>query len=270
MNSCAKTSPFLGNNTCVTIFFAPDIKGHKPFSVRTCLFVCGLLPIPRRPCFHIYCAHNASNVIFTVKDDNPIGATLIERACVPVDELVDAEEIDRWVEILDENKNPIRENPRSTYWTSLMTATGTAGSRVPDTLVYCTLSTPREQIIVSPYTRTLTFQITSSLGGTYYESHRCWEDVFYAITNAKHLIYITAWSVYTFRFRPCYHQRIVVVVSDLPSGQSDKRRIVSFVGGIDLCDGSYDSPFHRKTCRLGNSSNNDGHSRFVQASSPHG
>ncbi|GJZ82314.1 phospholipase D alpha 1, partial [Tanacetum coccineum] len=26
--------------------------------------------------FHIYCAHSASNVIFTVKDNNPIGATL--------------------------------------------------------------------------------------------------------------------------------------------------------------------------------------------------
>jgi phospholipase D1/2 len=30
--------------------------------------------------FHIYCAHMASNIVFTVKDDNPIGATLIGRA----------------------------------------------------------------------------------------------------------------------------------------------------------------------------------------------
>ncbi|KAL6561386.1 Phospholipase D [Orobanche minor] len=34
-------------------------------------------------------------------------------------------------------------------------------------------------------------------GGKFYEPHRCWEDVFDAITNAKHFIYITGWSVYT-------------------------------------------------------------------------
>lgn len=47
--------------------------------------------------FHIYCAHLASNIIFTVIDDNPIGATLIGRAYVPVEEVWDGEEIDRWL-----------------------------------------------------------------------------------------------------------------------------------------------------------------------------
>ncbi|KAK1365348.1 C2 domain-containing protein [Heracleum sosnowskyi] len=41
--------------------------------------------------FHIYCAHHADNVIFTVKDDNPIGATLIGRAYTPVRELLQGE-----------------------------------------------------------------------------------------------------------------------------------------------------------------------------------
>ncbi|KAF2302584.1 hypothetical protein GH714_037902 [Hevea brasiliensis] len=57
--------------------------------------------------FIIYCAHLASNVIFTIKERNPIGATLIGRAYVPVEELLDGQEIDRWVEILDKEKNPI-------------------------------------------------------------------------------------------------------------------------------------------------------------------
>ena len=34
-------------------------------------------------------------------------------------------------------------------------------------------------------------------GGKNYEAHRCWEDIFDAITNARHFIYITGWSVYT-------------------------------------------------------------------------
>lgn len=54
---------------------------------------------------HLYCAHMASNVIFTVKDDNPVGATLIARAYVPVHELLEGEEVDRWVEILDKEES---------------------------------------------------------------------------------------------------------------------------------------------------------------------
>ncbi|CAK9170406.1 unnamed protein product [Ilex paraguariensis] len=33
--------------------------------------------------------------------------------------------------------------------------------------------------------------------GPRYEPRRCWEDIFDAISNAKHLIYITGWSIYT-------------------------------------------------------------------------
>ena len=50
----------------------------------------------------------ASNVIFIVKDDNPIGETLIGRAYIPIQEIMDGVEVDRWVEILDNNKNPIK------------------------------------------------------------------------------------------------------------------------------------------------------------------
>lgn len=41
-----------------------------------------------------------------------------------------------------------------------------------------------------------------------------------------------------------HHQKIVVVDSEIAGGISHKRRIVSFVGGIDLCDGRYDTPSH--------------------------
>lgn len=62
--------------------------------------------------FHIYCAHMASNVIFTIKDDNPFGASLIGRAYVPVEELLEGEEIDKWVEIMDKEMNPTAEGSK--------------------------------------------------------------------------------------------------------------------------------------------------------------
>ncbi|XP_051135824.1 phospholipase D alpha 1-like [Andrographis paniculata] len=303
---------------------------------------------PRNPrwfeSFHIYCAHMAADVIFTVKDDNPIGATLIGRAYVPVADLLAADdEIDRWVEILDDDRNPIKEGSkihvrlqffdvsRDRNW-----AAGVKSSHYPG--VPYTFYPQRTGCHVSLYQDAhipdnFVPEIPLS-GGLRHQPHRCWEDVFDAIVNAKHFIYITGWSVYTEislvrdsrRPKPggdmmlgellkkrasdgirvlmlvwddrtsvgllkkdglmathdeeterffqgtdvhcilcprnpddggsfvsdlqvatmfTHHQKIVVVDAALPSGSSaEQRRVVSFVGGIDLCDGRYDSPFH--------------------------
>ncbi|KAJ9179044.1 hypothetical protein P3X46_010872 [Hevea brasiliensis] len=292
--------------------------------------------------FHIYCAHQASNVIFTIKDDNPIGATLIGRAYVPVEELIDGEEIDRLVEILDEDKNPVRggskihvklqyfDVSKDPNWGRGIKSQKYPG--VPYTFYSqrngCKVSLYQDAHVPDKFVPKIPLA-----GGKYYEPHRCWEDIFDAITNAKHLIYITGWSVYTEislvrdsrRPKPggditlgellkkkasegvrvlmlvwddrtsvgllkkdglmathdeetehffqntdvhcvlcprnpddggsfvqdlqistmfTHHQKIVVVDSAMPSGDSQRRRIVSFVGGLDLCDGRYDSPFH--------------------------
>ncbi|KAL7099721.1 hypothetical protein ACP275_09G102500 [Erythranthe tilingii] len=293
--------------------------------------------------FHIYCAHMASNVIFTVKDDNPIGATLIGRAYVPVEELLEGEEVDKWVEILDTDMNPVSEGSKIHVKLQFFDVTrdrnwarGVKSAKYPG--VPYTFFSQRTGCRVSLYQDAhvpdnFIPKIPLS-GGKYYEPHRCWEDIFDAITNAKHFIYITGWSVYTEvtlirdsrREKPggditlgellkkkasegvrvlmlvwddrtsvdllkkdglmathdeetenyfngtdvncilcprnpddggsfvqdlqistmfTHHQKIVVVDSDLPvEGGPEKRRIVSFVGGLDLCDGRYDSPFH--------------------------
>lgn len=290
--------------------------------------------------FHIYCAHVAADIIFTIKDDNPIGATLIGRAFVPVQDIFDGEEFDNWVEIMGEGKEPTGSKvhvklqyfdvSRDRNWSR-----GIKSSKFPG--VPYTFFTQRQGCKISLYQDAhvpdnFIPKIPLS-GGKFYEPHRCWEDIFDAITNAKHMIYITGWSVYTEislvrdsrRPKPggditigellkkkasegvrvlmlvwddrtsvdllkkdglmathdeetenffsgtdvhcvlcprnpddggsiiqdlqistmfTHHQKIVVVDSEMPSGGSEKRRIVSFVGGIDLCDGRYDSPFH--------------------------
>lgn len=292
--------------------------------------------------FHIYCAHTASNVIFTVKDDNPIGASLIGRAYLPVEDVLSGEEVDRWLEILDEDKNPIGSNAKIHVKLQYFDVTrdrnwnrGVVSAKYPG--VPYTFYSQRQGCKVSLYQDA---HIPDGFvpkiplaGGKYYEPHRCWEDIFDAITNAKHLIYITGWSVYTEislvrdsrRPKPggditlgellkkkasegvrvnmlvwddrtsvdllkkdglmathdeetenffrntevncvlcprnpddggsfiqdlqistmfTHHQKIVVVDAAMPNGDTQKRRIMSFVGGIDLCDGRYDTPFH--------------------------
>ncbi|KAJ6932420.1 hypothetical protein NC651_007996 [Populus alba x Populus x berolinensis] len=292
--------------------------------------------------FHIYCAHTASNIVFTVKDDNPVGATLIGRAYIPVQEIVDGEEIDRWVEMLDEDKNPIHSGSKIhvklQYFDVTKDRNWGGGIRSPKYPgVPYTFYPQRQGCKVSLYQDAHVpdkfIPKIPLASGEYYNPHRCWEDVFDSITNAKHFIYITGWSVYTEislvrdsrRPKPggditlgellkkrasegvrvliliwddrtsvdllkkdglmathdeetenyfqntdvhcvlcprnpddggsivqdlqistmfTHHQKIVVVDSAMPNGDSKRRRIVSYVGGIDLCDGRYDTPFH--------------------------
>ncbi|PWA81461.1 C2 calcium-dependent membrane targeting [Artemisia annua] len=137
----------------------------------------------------------ASNVIFTVKDDNPIGATLIGRAYVPVQELLNGEEIDRWVEILDTDKNPTSAGSKIHVKLRYFDVTqdrnwahGVKSGKYPG--VPYTFFAQRQGCRVSLYQ-------DAHLLGEYYEPHRCWEDIFDAITNAKHFLNITGWSVYT-------------------------------------------------------------------------
>ncbi|XP_076884478.1 phospholipase D alpha 1-like isoform X2 [Bidens hawaiensis] len=291
--------------------------------------------------FHIYCAHSASDVIFTVKDNNPIGATLIGRAYMPVTDLTEGDEVDKWLEIMDENKNPVTSGAKihvklqffnvtqDRNWAHGIKTTKYPG--VPYTFfpqrTGCRVSLYQDAHVPENFIPKIPLA-----GGKYYKIHRCWEDVFDAITNAKHFIYITGWSVYTEialirdNKRPkeggdvmlgellkrkadegvrvamlvwddrtsvdalkkdglmathdeetqnffentdvhcilcprnpddggsiiqdlqvstmfTHHQKIIVVDHELPNGGS-KRRVVSFVGGIDLCDGRYDYATH--------------------------
>ncbi|KAJ4882103.1 Phospholipase D alpha 2 [Raphanus sativus] len=295
--------------------------------------------------FHIYCGHMAKHVIFTVKDDNPIGATLIGRAYIPVEDIFHGEEVDRWVEILDTEKKPVDGGSKihvklqyfgvekDKNWNRGIKSVKFPG--VPYTFFSqrtgCKVSLYQDAHIPGNFVPKIPLA-----GGKHYEASRCWEDIFDAITNAKHLIYITGWSVYAeislvrdsrrpkeggdvtigeilkkkasegvkvillvwddrtsvdllkqdglmathdeetenfFRGTDVncvlcprnpddggsivqnlqvstmftHHQKIVVVDSEMPgrgSSRTRSRRIVSFVGGLDLCDGRYDTPFH--------------------------
>ncbi|KAH7681651.1 phospholipase D1/2 protein [Dioscorea alata] len=291
--------------------------------------------------FHIYCAHSAASVIFTVKFDNAIGASLVGRAYLPVEEILDGEEVDKWLDICDKENNPVGEakiHVKLQYFDVSKDRNWARGIRSPKFPgVPYTFFSQRQGCKVSFYQDAHVpdnfIPKIPLADGKYYEPHRCWEDIFDAITNAQHFIYITGWSVYTEitlirdskRQKPggdvtlgellkkkasegvrvlmlvwddrtsvgllkkdglmathdeetakffegtdvhcvlcprnpddggsivqdleistmfTHHQKIVVVDHEMPNKSSQQRRVVSFVGGIDLCDGRYDTQFH--------------------------
>ncbi|KAJ6435854.1 hypothetical protein OIU84_000973 [Salix udensis] len=251
--------------------------------------------------FHIYCAHLASNVIFSVKEDNPIEAVVIGKAYLPVAELLDGKEVDKWLEILYKTHRTRHKGSKIHVRVQFFDATkrhnwskGIESPKFPGVpyTFFSQRSGCRVTLYQDAHVPDKFIPEIPLAGGKHQEQHRCWEDIFDAIFNAKHLIYITGWSVYTkitlllkkdglmathdedtggyFRDTKVHcvlcprnpddgqsiiqdieistmfthHQKTLVVDSELPGGEPPKRRIVSFIGGIDLCDGRYDTPFH--------------------------
>ncbi|KAK9280687.1 hypothetical protein L1049_014385 [Liquidambar formosana] len=153
--------------------------------------------------FHIYCAHLVSNVIFTVKYNNPVGATLIGRAYVPVKNIINGDILDRWVDIKDEDHIPIGSKihvkmqfmhvTKDSNWSQGIKSPQFGG--VPHTF-FMQRQGCRVSLYQDAHVPDNSIPDIYLSGGTLYEPHRCWEDIFDAIANAKHFIYIAGWSLY--------------------------------------------------------------------------
>ncbi|XP_021275819.1 phospholipase D alpha 1-like [Herrania umbratica] len=156
--------------------------------------------------FRIYCAHSITNVIFTVKDNSPIGAVLVGRAYLPVKDILGGDTVAREVDILDEDGKRIPGDSKIKVELRFLGVSQegnwSQGIKYPDFGgVPFTFFRQREGCKVTLYQDAHIsdgFNPKISLsGGKLYEPQRCWEDIFDAIDKAKHFIYITGWSVYT-------------------------------------------------------------------------
>lgn len=154
--------------------------------------------------FRIYCAHEVSQIILTIKDENPISATLVGRAYLSVEEVIQGRPVDKWLEIVDESGKSIRSQIHVTLQFVDVTQDPNWSRGIQNPQyggVPYTYFTQRQGCKVRLYQDvhvsdefTPEFRLS---GGKTYEPHRCWEDIFDAIVNAKFLIYIAGWSVNT-------------------------------------------------------------------------
>ncbi|KAA8525461.1 hypothetical protein F0562_007316 [Nyssa sinensis] len=306
--------------------------------------------------FRIYCAHEVSNVIFTIKDENPVGATLIGRAYLPVRDIMKGY-IEKWIDILDKNQSPVHGNSKihvklefldvtqDIIWSQGIKSPSFEG--VPHTF-FKQRQGCKVRLYQDAHVPDGVIQPFILDGGIPHEVYRCWVGILKAIYNAKHLIYIAGWSINAkiqlvrdqATFEPgvnpilgqllkskaeegvrvlilvwddrtsveavkkdglmathdqetkeyfrntkvrcvlcprnpddgrsmvqgfgistmfTHHQKTLVVDSESPEGGSQKRRIMSFIGGIDLCDGRYDTPHHPLFSTLGSTHHDDFH-----------
>jgi phospholipase D1/2 len=158
--------------------------------------------------FHIYCAHDASHVIFTVKADNAVGATLIGRAYLPItDGVVHGQPVDQWLPICDEKRQQLDGGVRIHVQLRFTGVTADRAGRwnagvgasypgVPRTFFAqrrgCSVRLYQDAHVAADFVPRVQLA-----GGRRYEPRQCWEDVFEAVTNAKRMVYIAGWSVNT-------------------------------------------------------------------------
>ncbi|KAG6554629.1 hypothetical protein Mapa_003647 [Marchantia paleacea] len=293
--------------------------------------------------FRIYAAHTVSDVVITVKDDNVIGASLIGRAKVPVAEVLSRRTIDDWYDLFTDSGDPVKGGQakvrfRMRYFAAVDDPHWSRGilspmyGGVPYTFFPqrrgCRVTLYQDAHMPEGFLPPIYLANGGRKQPTY-----CWEDAYHMIMGARHMIYITGWSVYTeiklirdedrmiegargvtlgqllkrradegvrvnilvwddrtsIAFRKgfmnthdeetflyfqntnvncilcprnldsslsvyqslqgvaifSHHQKTLIVDAPHPGGhENGQRRILSMVGGLDLCNGRYDTQHH--------------------------
>ncbi|KAG0612224.1 hypothetical protein M758_6G011300 [Ceratodon purpureus] len=305
--------------------------------------------------FRIYCCHTVSELTVSIKDAAVIGTVVVGRAKIPAETLLSGSPVDDWYKLFkgdEEVDGEIRfrmqffEASHDPHW-----GEGVADPRYKG-VPYCYFP-QRKGCKVTLYQDAHMedgfLPTIYQAGGQRRQPTHCWEDVFKAIDGARHLIYITGWSVYCEILlvrdprRPVedsegltlgellkkkaaegvrvnllvwddktsleflkrdglmathdedteayfdgsqvnchlcprnpddslsiiqglqignmftHHQKTIIVDAPLPGADTGRRRIMSFVGGIDLCDGRYDNQNHSLFRTLNDIHMNDFH-----------
>ncbi|KAF2283032.1 hypothetical protein GH714_043371 [Hevea brasiliensis] len=206
--------------------------------------------------FNIYCAHLISHVIFTVKDDQVVGAELIGRAYIPVEDVIKGYIVDKWVDILDVNRNPIgsRIHVKLHFLSAAHDSNWDPHRRKPggdlklgDLLKKKADEGVRVLMLVWDDRTSVEELKKDGLMATHDQE----TENYFRNTNVHCFLcprnpdngrsIIQGFEISTMF---THHQKTVVVDCEMPDSTSQKRRIVSFVGGIDLCDGRYDTQDH--------------------------
>ncbi|KAJ7524604.1 hypothetical protein O6H91_17G013900 [Diphasiastrum complanatum] len=157
--------------------------------------------------FNIYCAHNVANIVITVKEDNRVGATTLGRAKIPVTQLLSGRVLDHWYDLYRINGTKVKGGARVRVYLRFFHVTldpnwdaglgnGFSFPGVPFTYFKqhtgCKVTLYQDTHMPNNFLPKIYLA-----GGALYQPTSCWEDMYQAISNAQHFIYIAGWSVYT-------------------------------------------------------------------------
>uniref|UniRef100_M8BBB8 Phospholipase D n=1 Tax=Aegilops tauschii TaxID=37682 RepID=M8BBB8_AEGTA len=154
-----------------------------------------------------YCAHHAADIVISIMieqlglDDD----TVLSRTYLPARELLNANgtTIDRWFDVLGTDRTKLPDGPKIHVQISfcdvadqgLAWGGGVGGGVVPHTFFAqrpgCRVTLYQDAHASEEFDPKIRLD-----GGGLYKPGHCWEDIYDAISNARHLVYITAWSMF--------------------------------------------------------------------------
>ncbi|KAL2928676.1 Phospholipase D gamma 1 [Bienertia sinuspersici] len=203
--------------------------------------------------FFVPVAHTAAEVHFVVKDDDVVGAQIIGAVGIPVQQLYSGD--------LIEGVFPIMKACDQNWETGASVGLGSTYSGVPRTYFPLRRGN-RVTLYQDAHVEDGMLPNFGLEDGMHYVHGQCWHDVFDAISGATKMVYLTGWSVThvielvrgggdhasgvplgTLLKNKAEEGVTKSVIVDADAGNY-KRKVIAFVGGLDLCKGRYDTPEH--------------------------
>jgi phospholipase D1/2 len=158
--------------------------------------------------FEIPVAHTVSEVVFVVKDNDIMGAQFIGQVLIPAEKIVSEKAIERRsFSLVGKDNKPLK--PDATLEISIKYTSVAEDPSYRNGIcagpnhkgVQKTYFPMRKGGRVTLYQDAHvpdgclpTFELQN---GMKFEQGKCWEDIYQAIVDARHLVYVAGWSIYT-------------------------------------------------------------------------
>ncbi|KAJ3706790.1 hypothetical protein LUZ61_010495 [Rhynchospora tenuis] len=157
--------------------------------------------------FRIPLAHCASMLEFVIKDEDIFGAQIIGKATVPASSVISGEPFDKWLDVIDPSGHPEGLKPQVHIAFKFTPVDdnpdykdGIAGDRLSrgvEDAYFPLRKGGQVTLYQDAHVRDGDLPEILLDEGRVFTHEKCWEDICDAILEARHLIYIVGWSIYT-------------------------------------------------------------------------
>ena len=153
--------------------------------------------------FRVYCAHSASTITISIKKQLPVSAQVLGRAHIPASRILTSQPLEGWFDLFNEEGKQIKKArvhallkfsdvTADPCWNSgikLPVFRGIPNAFFPQR-TGCDVTLYQNSHLSDGFRPKIHLS-----DGELYQPPRLWEDLYNAMVNAKHFIYVAGWSV---------------------------------------------------------------------------